>query len=215
MTQNSTNRHYWLTLLRPWLDLMPSMDPWEFLQDLGLYKDDMLTDVALFLVQEFELHLDIPDRIGPGFPEMNEACSGLLWQVLHQLHEDPQVGPRVADLVARRLVKHGIPKNPIFLRKIDEATWFISIEPPDEVEDNPFLEGGMARRWAITEVESHDQSTIFRAMRLGGILSFNDWKEVVVKIKKTGILTRNEGLFGAHWLPPADNVYGWVFEIRP
>lgn len=179
------------------------MDPWVLLENLGLYQDGMLTSVAFFLTQIIEIQVEgLPEGLGDAIAVTDHTKTDVMWMVLHELRDDPRVGPKVVDVVARRIAKHGVPKRPIYLNRTGENQWFVSIEAVDE------------DRWEICEIPPDDQATLLHAMRLGGLLAFKSRKEAVVRIERTSKDHEKVGLFGDLWLPAA-NAYGWVFETKP
>lgn len=197
-----SDRELWLVAMTPWTQLVPSMDSWVLLDVLGLCSGDLPTDLAVFLTQRILIQLDVPELVSKekGPTGALSARTGMVWEVIHMLRDEPTIGPRVADTVARRIAKHGLPKEPIFLSQTG-STWFVSIE------------SASSDAWGVSEIPPAEQPALLHLMRLGGLLSFRSRKEAVINIRKTGTVDQNSGLFGSHWLPPASNVYGWAFEL--
>lgn len=203
----SRDRESWLQDMEPWTSLAPTVDPWWILTDLHLWspEEDAPTDLAVFLLQEIQMVIELP--LGPvenpcgEIPLTSSDLDLSLFSLLVQLREDPTIGPVVADVVARRLIRHGVPANPIYLCKREEGLWYVSIEPAG---DTP---------WGQNLLSEEEQKKLARVLRLGGILNVNSFKESGVKLRSTGSKDETKSITGGYWPAPASDVYGWLFEL--
>lgn len=198
----------WLLDMEPWTSLAPTVDPWWILAELHLWspEEDAPTDIAIFLHQEIQVAVEIPLGL------VENPCGEIplheqpppkisLYSQLVQLRDDPTVGPVVADVVARRLIRHGVPANTIYLCKHGEGLWYVSIEPPGDAA------------WGQNILSEEEQKKLAEILRLGGVLNVHSFKESGVKLRRAGSRDENKSITGGYWQSHASDVYGWLFQL--
>jgi len=179
----------WLRLYQPWTRLLPYMDPWELLQGLEVVDEENCpTEVTMFLTQNIQIRL------------YDLTWSDTIVQLLRDLQTQATMG--AVDMLARRIVRHGVPTEPIDFRILEPGIWFVSVDPPREDST-----------WAESQLAPELWSEAIRLLQLAGVLCYRNRKEGARKVEMTGSAEKVKGLFGKNWTKFLDQ-RGWTFELR-
>lgn len=214
----------WLIRFQPWLRLNPTNDPWGLLVNLGLCVDEResfralrrtlfgddepefsISKMGRFLTQDFRAHILLEEEIWKSSGSCCQALCALASQDRKNPSKGKIIGPAVVDMLARRIIAHGVPSKPILLRHLEGNIWFISVDDSNESLDN----------WGDTRLKTTSERRCAGEMlRLAGVLLHRDWREAVVRIERKTTMNRARDIFGGYWASEAEDLPGWVFELK-